>query len=91
MSWRGLIILTKLGTNLLTKLIFPRKDFMDFLLHGNGILEINLGSFRFYHYPDLGYKKSQKFSFIYSKNKFPRVERYAISSTHVKYFFKWYR
>jgi hypothetical protein len=40
MSWSGFTVSVKLGTNLLTKFIFPRKDCMDLLLWGGGILEM---------------------------------------------------
>jgi len=40
MSCRGFIILEKLWTNPRTKFIFPRKDYIDFLLCGNKILEM---------------------------------------------------
>ena len=36
----GCTISEKLGTNLLTKFIFPKKDCMDFLVAGKGILEM---------------------------------------------------
>ncbi len=42
MDWRGKTICEKSGTNILTKLICPRKDCIDFLLWGKGIWEISL-------------------------------------------------
>ena len=42
MVCNGKIIWEKSGTNRLTKLIWPKNDYMDFLLWGNGISEISL-------------------------------------------------